>query len=86
MASLDRASCQEALSPVITDEVRTVHADLLRRAAFDEAFTALAQALRSCGLDDRSIDLGTGVIGFLEDGELQDQLLDGVRLSDELWR
>jgi len=85
VTSLDRNSCLEAFSPVITDEARLVLADLLRQAVFDAAFTTLAKALRFYGLDDRSIDLGGGVMAFLEGPEYREQLLSGGRLPSALW-
>lgn len=84
-ASLDRQSCEEAFSPVITDEARLVVADLLRQAAFDAAFTTLAETLKSHGLDDRSIELGAGVLAFLQHPEYREELVAGRRLDDALW-
>ncbi len=86
VASLDRTSCREAFNPIITDEVRLVPADLLRQAAFDAAFMALAQALRHHGLDDRSIELGAGVLAFLDGPECRERLLCGGRLPGALWQ
>ncbi len=85
VASLDRISCREAFNPIISDQERTVPADLLRRSAFDAAFAALARALRSHGLDDRSIEMGTGVLAFWERSECREMLLAGARLPRELW-
>lgn len=85
VASFDRYSCQEAFSPVITDEPRLVQADLLRQVVFDAAFRALGQALRHHGLDDRSIELGGGVLAFLEHPDFRESLLNGGRLPSELW-
>ena len=85
VASLDRTSCREAFNPIISDQERLVPADLLRRAAFDVAFMALARALRHYGLDDRSIELGAGVLAFLERSECRELLLSGTRLPRELW-
>jgi Fe-S-cluster containining protein len=86
VTSLDSDSCREALSPGVRDEARLVLTDLMRRAAFDAAFAVLARTLRSRGFDDRSIDLGVGVIGFLEHPEYRQVLLAGGKLPDELWR
>jgi Fe-S-cluster containining protein len=85
VASLDSSSCREAFNPIISDQDRMVPADLLRRAAYDEAFTALARALRRHGLDDRSIELGSGVLAFLEHPGCRGQLLSGKELPRELW-
>lgn len=85
VASLDSTSCREAFNPVISDQERTVPADLLRRAAYDDAFTALALALRRHGLDDRSIELGTGVLAFLEHPGFRGLFLSGRELPRELW-
>lgn len=85
VTSLDRDSCRAALAPGITDEVRLVPADLLRRAAFDEGFKAVGEALRFHGLDDRSIELGTGVLAFLECPEYQDLVVRGEKLPNALW-
>jgi Fe-S-cluster containining protein len=86
VASLDRTSCREAFSPIITDEKRLVSADLLRQALFEEAFMALARSFRHCGLDDRSIELGSGVLAFLEHPELQGRLISGEQLPADLWQ
>ena len=85
VSSLDSFSCREAFTPIYTDEMRTVPTDLLRQAAFDDGFTALAQALRFHGLDDHSIDLGCGVLGFLEHPEYRELYLRGGRLPRALW-
>jgi Fe-S-cluster containining protein len=85
VASLDRESCREAFNPIISDQERLVPADLLRRAAFDAAFKALALALRYHGLDDRSIELGCGVLAFLERSGYRESFLAGGRLPRELW-
>jgi len=86
VTSLDRSSCWEAFDPVVTDEERLVNADLLRRSVFDEAFMALARAIRHHGLDDRSIELGSGLLAFLEYPELRERLLSGERLPAEMWQ
>jgi hypothetical protein len=86
VASLDRTSCREAFSPIITDEKRLVSADLLRQALFEEAFMALARSFRHCGVDDRSIELGSGVLAFLEHPELQERLISGEQLPADLWQ
>lgn len=85
VSSLDRNGCREAFNPIISDQERSVHTDLLRRAAFDEAFKALAQTLRHYGLDDRSIEVGTGVLVFLTRPEYFKLFLTGRRLPRELW-
>jgi Fe-S-cluster containining protein len=86
VASFDRTSCREAFNPAITDEERLVSADLLRQTLFDEAFMAQARALLHRGLDDRSIELGSGVLAFLEHPELREKLFSGERLPAELWQ
>lgn len=84
-ASLDSESCREAFSPMITDEVRAVPADLLRQAAYDAAFATLGQTLRLYGVDHRSIELGTGVLAFLEHPEFRDLIVCGGKLPGVLW-
>lgn len=84
-ASLDSDSCREAFSPTITDEVRTVPVDLLRQAAYHAAFATLGRTLRLYGVDHRSIELGTGVLAFLEHPEYGDLLVCGGKLPDTLW-
>jgi Fe-S-cluster containining protein len=84
-SSLDREACRRAFRPVITDEPRTVPADLLRRAAYDEAFRALAGAMGDAGLDSRSIELGAGILAFLDYPDYRDLLCGGGRLPDDLW-
>lgn len=85
-ASLDADCCRKAFSPIVTDDPRLVPADLLRQAAYDEAFSALGKALKSKGLDDRSIELGTGVLAFLEEPEYLELFTGRGRLPDSLWR
>lgn len=85
VTSLDSEGCQRAFAPVVTDEAEPVLTDLLRKAVFDETFRALGDALRQSGFDHRSIELGTGVLAFLEDPRHRDRLLSRLRLPDELW-
>ena len=85
VSALDRLCCQEAFDPIIGEQERGVPADLMRRAAFDAAFIALATALGSRGLDNRSIELGTGVLAFLESPDCRELLLSGGRLPRALW-
>jgi len=85
VTSLDSDSCRKAFDPVVTDELRLVPADLLRRDAYDVAFTSLAQALLAHGLDDRSIELGAGVLIFLEHPEYRELFLSGGRLPPAPW-
>jgi len=86
VSSLDSGCCREALAPSRGDEPPLVPSDLLRRAAYDESFRTLANLLKMYWLDARSIELGTGVLAFLEEPPLVDQFLSGRRLPDELWR
>lgn len=86
VASLDRASCREAFDPIITDQERMVSADLLRQRVFDQAFMALAQVIGQCGLDDRSIELGSGLLAYFDQPALRERLLAGERLPVELWQ
>ena len=86
MSSLDSGSCREAFSTVITDEPRVVPVDLLRKSAYDAAFTALAETLRLSGFDDRSIELGSGVLAFLERPERGALFLSGGKLPEALWQ
>lgn len=86
ITSLDSESCRQAFAPIVTDEDRLVPTDLLRKAAYDAAFTSLAAGLASCGLDDRSIELGTGVIAFLEHPEYRELFIQGGKLPDTMWR
>ncbi len=84
-ASLDSNRCREAFKAFDPYAERFVPADLLRQAAYDEAFKALAEALRLHDLDDRSIELGGGVLAFLDHPESLDALLSGERLPRDLW-
>lgn len=83
--SLDRDACRQLFDPLFTETRPPVPVDLLRHAAYDEAFKALAGTLRSCGLDDRSIELGTGVLTFLEGPEFREIFLAGKKLPGGLW-
>jgi len=85
VAALDSSSCREAFNPIISDQARLVPADLLRRMVYDEAFRALARALKSNGLEDRSIDLVEGIRAFLERPGCRELYLSGVELPGELW-
>jgi len=85
VASSDRHGCREAFDPVVTDRPRLVATDMVRQSAYDAAFMALAQALGNCGLDDRSIELGAGVLAFLEDPDCDTLFLSGKRLPGHLW-
>ena len=83
VASLDSSCCRSAFDPIIDDEcVRTVPADLLRREAYDQAFMALGRALAKSGLDDRSIELGVGILMFAQNPGLKTRYITGERLSE----
>jgi len=85
VASLDSTTCRQAFDPAEDGQSRTVPTDLIRRAAYDEAFRALARILGQHGLDERSIELCTGVLVFLDHPEYGEALLGGDRLPRELW-
>jgi Fe-S-cluster containining protein len=84
--SLDRACCQESFRPAVTGERLPVPLDLLRQSVFDTAFVSLAASLRHHGLDDRSIELGCGVLAFLDQPDNRGRYLSGERLPRELWQ
>lgn len=86
VASLDSSCCRSAFDPIVDDEcVRTVPADLKRRASYDQAYMALGRALATHGLDDRSIELGTGILAFAQNPDFKHLYISGGRLSRELW-
>jgi Fe-S-cluster containining protein len=85
VTSLDGASCRQAFEPIIDERDRTVPADLQRRMAYDAAFIAMAGALRQHGLDDRSIELGSGIRAFIETPGLRTHFFSGERLPRGLW-
>ncbi len=84
-ASLDSNACRDAFRPFDPYAERLVPADLLRRSAYDAAFTALADVLLSHRLDDRSIELSGGVLAFQRQPELIASYLRGERLPGEIW-
>jgi Fe-S-cluster containining protein len=84
-ASLDSEDCRHAFRPAVTDEPRQVPADLLRQAAYDEAFRVLARTMGDHGLDNRSIELSSGILAFLENPDYRDLLCRGGRLPDDPW-
>jgi Fe-S-cluster containining protein len=84
-ASFDRESCRQALRSHVLEPEGEIAVDLRRQLAYDAAFIALAQALDQQGLDDRSIELGSGVAIFLEEGSRGEKLLAGERLPKALW-
>lgn len=86
VTSLDSGMCRESLRPGIDDDRPLVLTDLLRRSVFDTAFLSLAEALRLHDYDSRSIELGVGVLGYLEHPEYREVVMDRGRLPDELWR
>ena len=87
VASLDSSRCRNAFDPIVDDDCdRSVPADLVRRFAYDQAFLALGRALADHGLDDRSIELGVGILLFAQNPDLRTLYISGGRLSNELWR
>lgn len=86
VTSLDSNTCRQALRPGINEEAPLVLADLLRRTVFDTAFLSLTKALQARGYDSRSIDIGVGVLAFLEHPEFRETLLNGGKIPGELWR
>lgn len=85
VASLDGESCRSAFDPIISDQDRCVPADLQRRMVYDSSFAAMGSALRLHGLDDRSIELGTGILAFVRYPGLKALFLAGGRLPRTLW-
>lgn len=86
VASLDSSCCRSAFNPIVDDDCdRTVPADLVRRAAYDQAFMSLGSALANHGLDDRSIELGTGILLFAQNTGFKALYISGGRLSPEHW-
>lgn len=86
VASLDSDCCRSAFDRIIDDELdRSVPADLVRRAAYDQAFMTLGSALGNHGLDDRSIELGVGILAFAQNPEFKTLYISGGRLPRELW-
>jgi Fe-S-cluster containining protein len=86
VASLDSSCCRSAFDPIIDDACdRSVPADLLRRTAYDQAFMALGRTLANHGLDDRSIELGVGILTFAQNPDCKTLYLSGGRLSRDLW-
>ena len=85
VASLDSNSCRSAFDPIIDGRDRSVPADLQRRAAYDQVFMAMGRALANHGLDDRSIELGVGILAFAQNPEFKALYFSGGRLPRELW-
>lgn len=85
VASLDSNSCRSAFDPIIDEHDRSVPTDLQRRAAYDQAFIALGRALANHGLDDRSIELGVGILAFAQNPEFKALFIAGGRIPRELW-
>lgn len=86
VASLDSSCCRSAFDPTIDDEcVRSVPADLMRRDMYDQVFMALGKALANHGLDDRSIELGVGILAFAQNPDLKTLYYSGGRLPREMW-
>ncbi len=86
VASLDSSCCRSAFDPIIDDERdRSVPADLVRRSVYDQAFMALGRSLVNHGLDDRSIELGVGILAFAQNPEFKTLYISGGRLPRELW-
>ena len=46
---------------------------------------ALGRALANHGLDDRSIELGVGILAFAQNPEFKALYISGGRLPRELW-
>ncbi|HJV65484.1 MAG TPA: YkgJ family cysteine cluster protein [Geomonas sp.] len=86
VTSLDSTTCRDALRPGVNEEAPLVLADLLRRMVFDTAFLSLAEALQAHGYDSRSIDIGVGVLAFLEHPENGEMVLNRGKLPAGLWR
>jgi Fe-S-cluster containining protein len=83
VASRDSSCCRSAFDPIIDDEcVRTVPADLMRREAYDQAFMALGRTLAHHGLDDRSIELGVGILMFAQNPDVKARYISGERLYE----
>lgn len=86
VTSLDSDRCRLALSPTAGEDAPVVVSDLLRKSACTESFRALSDVLKVHWLDHRSIELGSGVLAFLEDPTLPETFLSGGKLPDRLWQ
>jgi Fe-S-cluster containining protein len=67
ITSIDANDCREALAMRALGEQLPITMNLFQKNLFDGAFKALAQALNSCGLDDRSQELTAAVLAHLEE-------------------
>lgn len=85
VTSLDRERCAEAFAPGCAERDPCVPADLVRRTVYDRTFVLLADELGRRGYDDRSIELGSGVLALLEHPAYARMLSRGARLPRNLW-
>lgn len=77
VTSTDPASCRAALSSPDAAEAPPVVMQLQQKQLCDQAFIALADALREQGLDDRSTSLHTAAYQLLRQPELAAAWLQG---------
>lgn len=77
VSSTDPASCRAALTAPHAAEAPSVVMNLLQKQLCDQAFIALADALRAQGLDDRSTSLNTAAYQLLHQPGLAAAWLQG---------
>lgn len=69
VTSADSDDCRTAMSMLALGESHPVMSNLIQKEIFETAFVGLGQALRTCGLDDRSTRLTGAVLARLADGD-----------------
>lgn len=77
VSSTDPAACRAALATFDAAQAPPVMMNLHQKQLFDQAFIALADALRAQGLDDRSTRLNTAIFSLLDHPELATAWLQG---------
>ncbi len=85
LTSLDLDQCVAALDPSDPEASRVIVMDIRRKIVMDDAFIALAAAMKQRGMETRGIELSSGVLAFLAAPDLCGVLLTGKRFPPETW-
>jgi Fe-S-cluster containining protein len=68
--STNADDCRTAMSMLALGEQHPIVSNLVQKEIFESAFIGLGQALRTCGLDDRSFRLAGAVLHRLSDEKI----------------
>jgi len=85
LTSRDPEACKTALDPGDPEAPGLIPMDLRRKIVMDDAYIAMAGAMKRSGMETRGIELSAGVWSFLTLPDLYGLLLSGGRFPSGVW-